>query len=179
MGCRMDVVFLGIKATWILLHISARALGWQDALSRNSHTLKGYFPSEQQVSGIKLFSKPCCKYMCCHPSFVLPFIEHSQSKFSIIHRAPGILGMVNEYWLQLQITRCMYISICEIGCQSRFSAWDKVLRAGVLGQPWGMGWGGRWEGSSGWGTHVHPWLIHVNVWQKPLQYCQVISLQLK
>ena len=19
-------------------------------------------------------------------------------------------------------------------------------------------------------THIHPWLIHVNVWQKPLQY---------
>ena len=31
---------------------------------------------------------------------------------------------------------------------------------------------------SGWGTHVNPWLIHVNVWQKPLQYCKVISLQL-
>ena len=28
-------------------------------------------------------------------------------------------------------------------------------------------------------THVHPWLTHVNVWQKPLQYCKVISLQLK
>ena len=28
-------------------------------------------------------------------------------------------------------------------------------------------------------THVHPWLIHVNVWRKPLQYCKVISLQLK
>ena len=28
-----------------------------------------------------------------------------------------------------------------------------------------MGWGGRWEGGSGWGTHVNPWLIHVNVWQ--------------
>ena len=41
-----------------------------------------------------------------------------------------------------------------------------------------MGWGGRWEGGSGWGTHVDPWLIHVNVWQKPLQYCKVISLQL-
>ena len=25
---------------------------------------------------------------------------------------------------------------------------------------------------------VYPWLIHVNVWQKPLQYCKVISLQL-
>ena len=41
-----------------------------------------------------------------------------------------------------------------------------------------MGWGGRQEGGSGWGTHVHPWLIHINVWQKPLQYCKVISVQL-
>ena len=41
-----------------------------------------------------------------------------------------------------------------------------------------MGWGGRWEGGSGWGIRVNPWLIHVNVWQKPLQYCKVISLQL-
>ena len=32
--------------------------------------------------------------------------------------------------------------------------------------------------ASGWGTHVNPWLIHVNVWQKPLQYCKIISLQL-
>ena len=39
------------------------------------------------------------------------------------------------------------------------------------GMIWGMGWGGRWEGGSEWGTHVHPWLIHVNVRQKPLQYC--------
>ena len=33
-----------------------------------------------------------------------------------------------------------------------------------------------WDGEGGgrgvqdWGTHVHPWLIHVNVWQKPPQY---------
>ena len=39
--------------------------------------------------------------------------------------------------------------------------------------------GGRWGGGSGWGTHVHPWLTHVTVWQKPLQYCKVISFQLK
>ena len=43
----------------------------------------------------------------------------------------------------------------------------------------GMGWGGRWEGGSGWGTHVRPWLIHVNMWQKPLQYCKVMSILLK
>ena len=29
------------------------------------------------------------------------------------------------------------------------------------------------------GTHVHPWVIRVDVWQKPPQYCKVISLQLK
>ena len=54
----------------------------------------------------------------------------------------------------------------------------QVLGAGALGWPRGMGWGRRWEGGSGWGTQVNPWLIHVSVWQKPLQYCKVISLQL-
>ena len=54
----------------------------------------------------------------------------------------------------------------------------QVLRAGALGRPRGMGWGGRWKGGSGCRIHVNPWLIHVNVWQKPLQYCKVISLQL-
>ena len=29
------------------------------------------------------------------------------------------------------------------------------------------------------GAHVHPWLIHVNVWQKTPQYLKVINLQLK
>ena len=43
---------------------------------------------------------------------------------------------------------------------------EMVLGAGALGLPRGMVWGGRWEGDSGWGTHVHPWLTHVSVWQK-------------
>ena len=40
----------------------------------------------------------------------------------------------------------------------------------------------HWDNPEGWdgeggergfrmGTHVHLWLIHVNVWQKPPQYC--------
>ena len=55
----------------------------------------------------------------------------------------------------------------------------QVLGAGTLGMTQTDGIerevGG---GGSGWGTHVNSWLIHVNVWQKPLQYCKVISLQL-
>ena len=53
-----------------------------------------------------------------------------------------------------------------------------VLGAGALGRPRGMGWEGRRERGSGWGTHVNPGLIHVNVWQKPLHYGKVISFQL-
>ena len=60
----------------------------------------------------------------------------------------------------------------QVGCMRQ------VLRPGVLGRPRGIGWRGRWEGGLGWGIHVYPWLIHVSVWQKPLQYCKVISLQL-
>ena len=63
-------------------------------------------------------------------------------------------------------------SPAQVGCKRQ------VLRAGALGWPRGKGCRGKWEGGSRWGTHVNPWLIHVNVWQKPLQYCKVISLQL-
>ena len=53
-----------------------------------------------------------------------------------------------------------------------------------MGQPRGMGWGGRREGVSGWGTQVHPWLMHVNVGQKPPRYCnyppiKIIFLKIK
>ena len=57
----------------------------------------------------------------------------------------------------------------ETGC-SELMHWDDL-------DGWDVKRGGR-RGSGG-GTHVHPWLIHVNVWQKPLQYFKVISLQLK
>ena len=63
-------------------------------------------------------------------------------------------------------------SPAQAGCMRQ------VLGPGALGRPRGIGWRGRWEGGSGWGTHVNPWLIHFSVMQKPLQYCKVISLQL-
>ena len=55
---------------------------------------------------------------------------------------------------------------------------ETSARTWCTGKSQGIGSRGRWERGSGWGTHVNPWLIHVNVSQKPLQYCKVISLQL-
>ena len=63
-------------------------------------------------------------------------------------------------------------SPAQAGCMRQ------VLGPGALGRPRGVRSRGRWEGGSGWGVHVNPWLTHVNVWQNPLQYCKVISLQL-
>ena len=40
-----------------------------------------------------------------------------------------------------------------------------MLGAGALRRPRGMVWGGSREGGSGWGTRVHLWQIHVDVWQ--------------
>ena len=63
-------------------------------------------------------------------------------------------------------------SPAQVGCMRQ------VLGPGALGRPRGIGWRERWEGGLGWGVHVYPWLIHFNVWQKSLQCCKVISLQL-
>ena len=63
-------------------------------------------------------------------------------------------------------------SPAQVGCMRQ------VLGPGALVRPRGIGRKGRWEGGSGWGVHVKPWLILVNVWQKLLQYCKIISLQL-
>ena len=42
----------------------------------------------------------------------------------------------------------------------------------------GMGWemGGRFKRE---GTCIYLWLIHVDIWQKPIQYCKGIILQVK
>jgi len=44
------------------------------------------------------------------------------------------------------------------------------------------GWdgiGGRREVQEGGNIYIYLWLIHVDVWQKPTQYCKAIILELK
>ena len=54
-------------------------------------------------------------------------------------------------------------SPAQVGCMRQ------ALGPGALGRPRGSRWRGRWEGGSGWGTHINPWLFHFNVWQNSLQ----------
>ena len=60
-----------------------------------------------------------------------------------------------------------FLSLSKIGC-SGLVHWDDP-----------EGWDGEGGGRVVQDGDLNPWLIHVNVWQKPLQYCKVISLQLK
>ena len=110
--------------------------------------------------------------------------------------------MMTLYVRQQKRHRCIEQSFGLCGRGQRWDDWEngietcilsyvkQIASPGLMHEPGHSGlvhwddpeeWGGEggWEGGSGWGTHVHPWLIHVNVWQKPLQYCKVISLQFK
>ena len=91
----------------------------------------------------------------------------------------GLWEKARVGWYE-RITLKHVFTICKIDDQCQFNAWIRALKAGALGQPQrdGVGEGGGWEIQNG-GTYVQPWLIHVNVWQKPPQCCKVVSLQLK
>ena len=53
-----------------------------------------------------------------------------------------------------------YILSKQVDHQSRFDKWDRVLRAGALGWPKGMGWEGGGSGVQG-GEHMctHGWFM--------------------
>ena len=61
-------------------------------------------------------------------------------------------SVVFLYFFALIAEEGLFISPC-----SGLVHWD---------DPEGWDGEGRWEGGSGWGAHVHPWRIQVNVLQK-------------
>jgi len=72
-----------------------------------------------------------------------------------------------------------YITICKIDSQWEFAVCLRELKQGLcnhLGGGMGRDLGGRFKNG---GTYVYLWLIHVDVWQKPIQCCKAIILQLK
>ena len=107
-----------------------------------------------------------------HPAFKKIILFYTSVSLLLCGRRWGWDDLREQHW-NMYIIKCeTEVLPAQVGCMRQ------VLRAGALGRPRGMRWGGRWKRGSGWRTHANPWLIHVNVWRKPLQYFKVISLQL-
>ena len=77
---------------------------------------------------------------------------------------------------------------CILSCKKRIASLCSIQDIGCLGlvhgddpEGWSreMIWGRRWEGGSGLGTHVHPWLIHVNVWQNQYSIVKQNKVKIK
>ena len=119
------------------------------------------------------------------------FVWHFFNPFQYILRSRIAVSYVEICLILLrnsEIVSRVAVSFCVLTSNElEFLLWSPVpvrcMRQGAQGWCTGMtqrdGMGREVGGGSGWGTHVNPWLIHVNVWQNPLQYCKVISLQLK
>ena len=60
-----------------------------------------------------------------------------------------------------------------------FDAGYTMLGDGARGWSSEMIWGGKWEGGSYLGTHVHPWQIHVNVWQNQYSIVKQNKVKIK
>ena len=63
----------------------------------------------------------------------------------------------------------IYTTICKTDIQREFAVWLRELKLGLCdnleeGRGWEVGGSFKREG-----TYVHLWLIHVDVWQKPIQ----------
>ena len=94
-----------------------------------------------------------------------------QKRHRCIEQSFGLCGR-GRGWDDLGEWHWNMYNVYETNRQSRFDAFYRILGAGALGWPRGMVQGGRWEGGSGWGIHVHPWWIHVDVWQNQ---CNIVK----
>ena len=72
-----------------------------------------------------------------------------------------------------------YNTICKIDSQWEFAVWLRELKLGLCDNL--EGWDGEGDGrevQKG-GIYIYLWLIHVDVLQKPMEFCKAIILQLK
>ena len=70
-----------------------------------------------------------------------------------------------------------YITICRIDSQCKFPVWCRELKPILYDNLEGGKVGSGREVQEVW-TYVYIWLIHVDIWQKPTQYCKAIIPQL-
>ena len=67
--------------------------------------------------------------MCCHSGFIIPFVEHRQSRFSVVCIGPRILGTVSEHWFQPEVTCHLHSVQCSSVTQSCPTLCDPMNRS--------------------------------------------------
>ena len=66
----------------------------------------------------------------------------------------------------------MYTNICQIDGQWEFVVWLRELKPGLCDNLEG------WDEVGGRFKREDLWLIHVDVWQRPTQYCDYPSIKI-
>ena len=136
-------------------------------------------PSPSHSSGSSQCTSPEHSVSCIEPGLVICFtydnIHVPILFFQIIPPSPSPTESESLFFTSVSLLLShiyghryhlskfhIYVLIYCIGV---FLSGYGMLGADALGWPRGMVWVGRWEGCSGLGTCVHPWRIHVDVWQ--------------
>ena len=144
-------VFFSFLATpWDMWDLSSLTKDWPDPLQRNHRVLTTGLPGKSLVY---LFNR-----IKENERKIMPRVKRRKEK--VICEFFNILMKI--------ITSCiLHICVC-VGDLIRWKIMGPSLSFVFTMYAWClekcMGHE-RWEGGSGWGTLVHPWRIHVDVWQ--------------
>ena len=145
---------------WVTSHLCNYLIS-NDSLTR---------PSSKRVGTMSFCSSP-------HPWSLAEYLEHAKI-FPLVNLLkmtyarmlclPGLVASVSLTPRQATVDPRLYWRILN----THRRRWVHTLLLRLLDSHtklMGSGWRGRWEGGSGWGTHVNPWLFYSNVWQNSLQ----------
>ena len=169
-------------------------LSFKPTFSLSSFTFIKRLFSSSSLSAIRVVSSAYLRLLIFLPAILIPACASSSPAFLTMYSAyklnkQGDKGVYFSIFLFCVIQKLgeqhwnIYITICEVDRQWKFGILCRELNTSALWQQprrgrWGGGWevGGRFKREE---TYVYLWLIYVDVWQKPTQYCKIIIIQLK
>ena len=114
----MNVMLAGMKTT-INLIVYLHQSSWVTRCTVNDQSyfeINVFFWAIILNSELKIFNKLCCKWRCCHPGFVVPFIEHRKRRLGIIFKDPRIFtsNFIFIYLVVLSFHCCTGFSLVVV-----------------------------------------------------------------
>ena len=89
---------------------------------------------------------PCCRWCMSEKRLLLSQNNNNtQQKDCVLNQSELCKCLLTHFWV---------IKISFQDDQCKFHAWSRALKAGALGLPRGVGWGGWWEGAQNAGTRA-------------------------